>query len=250
MRNLLCLFLGLLASQFAFAQSSTEWESQVVAFETRDATQPPPKGETVAVGSSSIRLWSTIRSDLAPAVVEPRGIGGATTIDVLYYLERLVLVHEPRRVLLYAGENDIAGGRAPRDVLATTQEIVSRIHQRLPSTRVVLMSVKPSILRWDKWPRMAEANGLLAAFAATDPRISYVDVSSALFGADGLPARENFADDLLHLSKHGYEVWTSLLRPVLLEPSPSLARCSTYASVPWGTFGTRLEGCGYAHAAR
>lgn len=242
-RVVFCFLFFLVSAQFAIAQDSTIWESQVRAFEEKDLSQPPSKGETVAVGSSSIRLWSTIRSDLAPTSVVPRGIGGATTVDVLYYLDRLVLVYEPKRVLVYAGENDISALRSPQQLLDTTKAIVGRIHARLPSTQVYLLSIKPSILRWDRWPAMKSANDLLASYARSDPRIKFIDVSSPLLGADGTPVREYYLDDLLHLSKRGYEQWTKVIRPYLVESAPSAAFCFAVATTPWGTVGAHSSNC-------
>jgi homogentisate 1,2-dioxygenase len=74
MMKRLVFLLCMLLAQLSTAQDSAVWESQVRAFEEKDLVEPPPKGETVVVGSSSIRLWSTIRTDLSPAIVVPRGI--------------------------------------------------------------------------------------------------------------------------------------------------------------------------------
>jgi len=234
--------------QAVAAQDTTAWESQVRAFEEKDLTAPPPKGETVAVGSSSIRLWSTIKTDLLPEIVIPRGIGGATTSDVLYYLDRIVLVYEPRRILIYAGENDISGSRTPQQVLETIKVIVKRIHAALPNARVYLLSIKPSILRWGEWPAMQSANELMASYADTDVRIDYVDVSTPLLGADGLPVRAYYLDDLLHLSKEGYILWTDAIRQSLAQNMATGALCSTIGSTPWGTFGARQRRCGFTHS--
>jgi hypothetical protein len=55
----------------------------------------------VIVGSSTIKRWYTSETDLSPLVTIRRGIVGAQTADIDYYLERVVLVYQPKSVLLY-----------------------------------------------------------------------------------------------------------------------------------------------------
>ena len=50
--------------------------------------------------------------------------------------------------------------------------------------------------------------------AGSDPRLEYLDVDAPMIGADGKPRPELFADDGLHLSPAGYELWPSRLRPL------------------------------------
>lgn len=247
MIRLIAVLLLAILAPLAAAQDATVWESQVQEYEQKDRTDPPEKGQTIAVGSSSIRLWSSIEADLAPATVAGRGIGGAITTDVLFYLDRLVLVHEPSRVILYVGENDLSGDRTPQQVLDTVRQIVGGIHRRLPSAKVYLLSIKPSPLRWERWPAMRSANQLLAAYARTDARISYVDVSTPLLGANGQPVREYYVDDQLHLSRAGYVVWRDAIRPFLLDNRSSPAACSPIQSTPSGTLGVRQRNCRFGH---
>ena len=62
---------------------------------------------------------------------------------------------------------------------------------------------------------MQQANRQLAAIAAEDARVRFVDVTAAMLGPDGKPRPELFVDDGLHLTAAGYALWTSLLRSEL-----------------------------------
>ena len=44
---------------------------------------------------------------MAPLPVLNRGFGGAQLDQVLYYAPRLISPHDPRAVVLYAGDNDL-----------------------------------------------------------------------------------------------------------------------------------------------
>jgi lysophospholipase L1-like esterase len=48
-----------------------------------------------------------------------------------------------------------------------------------------------------------------------DSRLLYVDIATPMLGEDGKPRSELFAPDGLHLNAKGYELWASILRPML-----------------------------------
>jgi lysophospholipase L1-like esterase len=118
-------------------------------------------------------------------------------------------------VVLYAGDNDLAAGKSPETVCNEFREFVKGIHAALPETRIVYLSIKPSLARAKLVEEQRTANTLIAERIALDPRLIYLDVGAPLLDADGHPRREYFVKDGLHLSKEGYEVWAQLLRPLL-----------------------------------
>src|SRR5688500_3667086 len=88
------------------------WEKEIAAIEARDAKQKPAQGTTVFLGSSSIRLWNLDQSFPDLPLVN-HGFGGSTIPDSVHFVDRLVLKLEPKTVVFYAGDNDIAGGKSP-----------------------------------------------------------------------------------------------------------------------------------------
>ena len=65
------------------------------------------------VGSSSIRMWKNLAKDFPDRAVINRGFGGSQIIDSVHFAERIVLPYAPRQVVMYAGGNDINGGKTP-----------------------------------------------------------------------------------------------------------------------------------------
>jgi lysophospholipase L1-like esterase len=194
----------------------TRFEKAVAAFEEADRTSPPPAGAVVAVGSSSMRGWhGRIAQDLAPVTVIPRGFGGSNYYDVLHYADRLVLAYQPRAVLLYEGDNDVAAGIPPAQIAATFDALVARLRGRLPDLRIYVIGAKPSIARWSMWPQMVDANDLVAQRCAADPRMTYIDVAAGMLGTDGTPRPEIFLSDQLHMNDAGYDAWAAAVGPVL-----------------------------------
>ena len=104
------LAFGQAPPNFVARQDSSNWESEIAAFEAGDRTNPPPKGCIVFVGSSSIRLWSSLRTDFPSLPVVNRGFGGSEIADSVNLADRILIPYQPRQVVIYAGGNDLANG--------------------------------------------------------------------------------------------------------------------------------------------
>ncbi len=190
------------------------WEKAIQAFEKQDQTKLPPQNAILFTGSSSIVAWKLPKSFPMLDTIN-RGFGGSQLADAIHFAPRIVTKHKPRVVVLYAGDNDIASGRAPEQVAADFREFVRVVHKELPKTKIVFLSIKPSIARWKLWDKMGQANKLIAEQCAKDERLIYLDVGPPMLDAAGKPKPELFAADGLHLSEKGYELWASLLKPQL-----------------------------------
>ena len=210
------LSLVLLASSPAAAQQADRWEKEIAAFEAADRRAPPPKGEIVFIGSSTIRLWDTAAFFPDLKIIN-RGFGGSELVDSVRFLDRIVLPYEPRLIVVYAGDNDISGGKLSEQVAVDFERFVRGVHTKLPQTRILYLAIKPSILRWLQTERMRMANDMIRAFCERDDRLGFLDLSDIMLGWDEQPRRELFVDDGLHLSHEGYRLWTAVLRPFLLK---------------------------------
>lgn len=209
-----CVLLGRATLR---SQNPERWESAIEAFEAEDRSSPPRSGAIIFTGSSSVRLWDTLEKDLAPLSVIQRGFGGSTMPDALHWIDTLVLKHRPRAVVLYEGDNDIGAGGTAEDLLAGFEAFVSRVHEELPETRIYFLAVKPSILRWRVWDETQRANALIRGVTESDPRLTFIDVATPMLNAAGEPIPDIFVADDLHMNATGYEIWTSVVRPILIE---------------------------------
>jgi lysophospholipase L1-like esterase len=204
----------LLLGPVVAGQQGSPWESAIAEFEAADRTSPPPSGEIVFVGSSSIRLWDLARSFPGMPVIN-RGFGGSQIADSVTHVDLLVIRHKPRTVVFYAGDNDLAGGKTPTQVTDDFKAFVAKIHAALPATRVAFIGIKPSILRWGNIARVRQANALIREYCDGDDRLGFVDVDGPMLGWDGKPRKDLLVADGLHLSPKGYVLWTALVRPFL-----------------------------------
>jgi lysophospholipase L1-like esterase len=199
----------------AFSQSPREadrfarWEKEIAALEKKQTESPSAKGGIVFAGSSTIRLW-----DLGSAFPKATnsGFGGSEIRDVTHFADRIILKHEPRAIVFYAGDNDIKSGRSAQQVKEDFEAFTDVVHKRLPKTKVFFISVKPSIARWSLIDVQTKANDLVKQFCARDARLGYIDVVPAMLGKDGKPDPDLFVKDGLHLSPKGYEIFNEAVR--------------------------------------
>jgi lysophospholipase L1-like esterase len=212
--GLWCLAMMPAALDAAGAATADRWEKAIQAIEERDRKQQPPKGQILLCGSSSARGWN-VRTYFPDHQVVNRGFGGSQIHDSTRHADRIILPLEPRVILLYAGDNDIASGKAPETVCENFKLFVQKIHASLPRCRIVFIAIKPSIARWKLVGKMREANRLIQAVTEADERLAYVDIDTPMIGEDGKPRPELFVKDGLHLSPKGYELWTKLVLPHL-----------------------------------
>lgn len=189
------------------------WEDALAAFAAADLMNAPEPGGVLFVGSSSIRLWDSLESDFADAPVIKRGFGGSRLSDCVRLMDRLVIKYRPRIVMLYAGDNDLAEGSTPEEVLERVKAFAEGVHRRLPETRIRFISIKPSPARQSLLERARAANRLVQEYAASHPALDYVDVFTPMLTAEGTPRSELFRADALHLNDAGYALWRAVLRP-------------------------------------
>jgi len=225
MKRLAFAAIALLAASGALAdtaQSSrapeddTVWDAAMEAFAAEDHEHAPPPGGIVFVGSSSIRLWKGLEHQFRdePVIIK-RGFGGSRLSDCVHYLDRLVIRYNPSMVLVYAGDNDLAEGRTPEQVLQEFEAFAHGVHQALPTTRIAFISVKPSPARAALIPNMRKTNSLVRQYTTGKPWLDFIDVFTPMTDPEGAPRSELFQPDALHLNDLGYALWKEAIKPHL-----------------------------------
>lgn len=200
----------------AASEDYAKWEAEIQAFEAEDEANPPPAHAILFIGSSSIRLWKTLTSDFDGIPVINRGFGGSQMSDSLAFADRIVLPYRPKQIVVYAGENDLAAGKGPEQVLKDFQVFVMKVWAALPETRIAYISMKPSPSRWRLADQIRTGNRLIAEFTRSNSSLQFIDVFNPMLGSDGKPREELFVKDQLHLNRTGYELWAAAVRPHLV----------------------------------
>ena len=194
-------------------EEAAPFANEIRAFEASDAKNPPPKDAVLFLGSSSMRLWKTLAEDFPGIQTINRGFGGSHVEHSLRYADKIVLPYRPKLIVFYAGDNDIAAGKTPNQVLEDFKALTAKVRAALPETRILYVAIRPSVARWHLQGRQWLANRLVRDFADADPAVEFVDVVPALLGPDGRPRADYLVADMLHLNEDGYRAWTAVIRP-------------------------------------
>ncbi len=205
--------IGLLA-----APARGQYASQVALWKTQDAADPVATGGIVFAGSSSIRRWEELTLDFNDYDVLQRGLGGATFASYQPNVNDAIIAHTPRAVVLWLGTNDIAEGLSGNGVVNAFTTFKNTIHASLPNTEIFYLGIMPTPGRQGNRAQENVANAGIAAIAAGDSRIHYVDLP-AVFDGLGAYNGANFTNkfvDSIHLNRNGYDLWESIIRPAVM----------------------------------
>ena len=196
-----------------------KWEETIADFEAKDTKSPPPRNPVLFVGSSSIRMWDLPKS-FPGATTMNRGFGGSEIADSTHFAERLIFAYQPRQIIFYAGDNDIANGLKATQVAADFGAFVKKVRARMPDVPIAYIAVKPSIARWKLWPVIQDANAAIRKECEKDATLTFIDIAPPMLGEDGKPKKELFLDDGLHLTAEGYAIWNDLVKKILVPEAP------------------------------
>lgn len=218
-----CLIAGSLpAAQSAPTQAlraaapPESWEPTIAKFEAQDRQSPVPPNGIVFIGASSIVRWNLPEyfPELGAKAIN-RGFGGSLIGDSVHFADRIVISYKPRIVVLYAGDNDVETNATAEQIADQFPKFDKKVHTALPQTRIVFISIKPSIRRWAFIDKIRGANKLIREYCASHPNLTYVDIEPQMLGADGKPRPELLVADGLHMTPEGYTIWTAAIKPLL-----------------------------------
>jgi hypothetical protein len=140
----------------------------------------------VFVGASSIVRWNLPEyfPELGAKAIN-RGFGGSQSVDAVRYVDRIVVPYHPRVVVYYAGDNDVEANVPAQEIAHQFMLFDQRVHAALPQTRIVFISIKPSIRRWKWIDTIKSANATVKEYCAKHPNLAFMDIEQQMLGADG-----------------------------------------------------------------
>jgi lysophospholipase L1-like esterase len=187
-------------------------------FKASDRQNPPPQNAIVFVGSSSFTMWQDVQEYFPGYTIINRGFGGSTLTDAIEYADDIVIPYHPKQVVIYSGENDVAGGGVTADdVTHRFITFFTKIRERLPDVNVVYISMKPSPSRAKYMRIMEDGNERIKSYLSKASNATFVDVYHKMLDGSGNPRPELFLDDMLHMKPVGYQIWKAELMPVLMK---------------------------------
>lgn len=201
------------------AQPGTAFWNDIVAFRKADSLYTPAPKQILFVGSSSFTMWKDVQSYFPSHAIINRGFGGSSLPDVIRYAEDVIFKYDPRQIVIYCGENDLAASDtvSTATVVQRFKTLFSMIRNRFPRIPIVFISLKPSPSRQHLMPKMLVANTAIRQFLKKKRKTTFIDVYHPMLGDDGQPRPDIFLGDKLHMNAQGYAIWQKLIEPHLLK---------------------------------
>jgi lysophospholipase L1-like esterase len=181
------------------------WRARVEQTIRRDRENPPKQNAVMFVGSATIAGWD-LKHYFPQFETINRGIGSSLISEATYYADQLIIPYKPSTIVFYSGDNDTAYGMPTEMIADDFRKFVAKIHSALPETRMVVLSIRPSIRRLEVWDAVVAANEQLRAICAKDPKLQFIDLTPMLLAPDGKPRRELLGEDQHHLNKDGFDL--------------------------------------------
>jgi lysophospholipase L1-like esterase len=219
-RNFLIGLVLLLSGILHAQDSQPPFFKDIQEFKRQDSLQSPPANAILFTGSSSFTLWKDVSNYFPGYTIINRGFGGSSLTDLLRYEEEVIFKYKPKQIVLYCGENDIAGADSVtgRMVFERFKQLYKDIRAQLGKVPIVYVSMKPSPSRWHMRARTMEGNRLIQQFLQKKKRRgTFVNVWDAMLGPDGQPMAHLFIADRLHMNAAGYAIWKKLIEPWLIK---------------------------------
>ena len=213
----LLFFVLVTAGITAHAQQGFPFDNEVRDFKHQDSLKFPPKDGILFIGSSSIRYWADLETRFSDKPIIKRGVGGSKIEQLVdYFTPYILFPYHPRKVFIYAGDNDIADGKSGKFVAKEFEKLWAMLAKGLPDADIYFMSIKLSESRAKFYGEVNTGNSLVKAFLANKKKGHYVDLATPLLNpATKLPDASLFKEDLLHLNSKGYDKWDAVLRPLV-----------------------------------
>lgn len=191
---------------------------EIKAFKAQDSIKFPPKNAILFIGSSSFNFWKDMQDYFPGKTLINRGFGGSSLPDVIRYADNIIYPYQPKQIVIYCGENDIAMENAtPPMVLERLKTLFNMVRGKFKNIPVVYVSIKPSPSRQHLMPVMVSANRLIREFLQKQKNAVFVDVYSKMLQPDGKPRKDIFTADDLHMNATGYAIWKKEIEPKLLK---------------------------------
>ena len=218
--TIVSLFVFLVSSCSPTAKLKTlpsvkSYEREITIFDSLTKTESYPGDAILFTGSSSIRVWNTIKEDMQPYPVIQRGFGGAKIEDMAYYLKRIVYPLQFRAIVFFVGTNNITGnGRemAADSIVYWIKNINHQVRQKFPAVPVFWIAITPVNSRISVMDKVETMNERIKTICSDNSKMYFIETEKAFLADDGKPRSDLFVQDQLHLSRAGYIVWTALIK--------------------------------------
>jgi lysophospholipase L1-like esterase len=213
---ILCFFTS---TQIILAQTTPAFWQEIRSFKKKDSAQAAPSNAILFVGSSSFAMWKDVNNYFPGYTIINRGFGGSTLPDVIRYTYDIILPYQPKQVVIYCGENDLATADSVSavEVFNRFKTLFGMIRTNLPITPIAFISIKPSPSRASIQGKMKEANKFIKNYISSQANTAFIDIYDLMLDDKGQMREELYIGDRLHMNAKGYAIWQKAIAPYLIK---------------------------------
>lgn len=142
-------------------------------------------------------------------VVSNRGIGGETTHGLEERLKVSAYDLKPKVVVMLIGGNNL------NTMFENYEDILIGLKDNLPNTKVILLSLTAMGKDWGHKNEIACLNNVKIKLLAEKYDYTFVDLFTPLFDINIGEVYSDYTTDGAHFTSKGYEVVTSVVKPVI-----------------------------------
>ena len=142
-------------------------------------------------------------------VVSNRGIGGETTHGLEERLKVSAYDLKPKVVVMLIGGNNL------NTMFENYEDILIGLKDNLPNTKVILISLTAMGKDWGHKNEIACLNNVKIKLLAEKYDYTFVDLFTPLFDINIGEVYSDYTTDGAHFTSKGYEVVTSVVKPVI-----------------------------------
>lgn len=141
------------------------------------------------------------------------GVAGESVEGLLARIGKITAAHPTADlIVLMTGLNNLAMGDF--EFFGPYREVIGKLKAAYPSARIIANSMLPVEFEFISNTSIKDANVTLKELAREEG-VEFLDIYDLFVDAEGRPSMELLADDGVHLSERGYEVWCNALDPVI-----------------------------------
>jgi len=210
------LFASSFSSSRAEELNLNRFEQDIKNFENKDQKQKRTSAETVFVGSSTFTMWKQLETDFSEFKAINRGFGGSTLPEINHYFDQLVCKYKPKRVVLYAGTNDIAElHHTGKEVEKDVEAFYSKLSSCCPEAEFYFVSMSMAPCRTEFENQYNEGNRAVLEFMKHTKHAHYINVVPLMRDKQNRLRADLFGLDRLHMTESGYALWKPAIMKAL-----------------------------------
>ena len=188
------------------------WRDEIRQLREKSKSYSEKENLIAFYGSSTIRLWENMDEDLKPHQVINLGFGGSSYWWCDYHFEEVFEFLQPKKMVLYAGDNDLENNTPKDKILGFISSLVDKIGRKYGGIPIIIIGVKPSPVRVQLREKIENLNSSLLSITKQLNHGSYINIYREMLNFDGTVRPELFMEDQLHLNLKGYALWKKVIK--------------------------------------